>query len=108
MTANPRPSILPPARQPPRAAAPRAAAASRFEAGADLSRINAAAGRLVPVGPLTVRLVEVALDAARRTVGAVDPTVGAHLHDAGYVDDIDHVRSCRQVTRGGTSAAASW
>lgn len=83
-------------------------AASRFRDDSDLSRVNTAAGRLVPVGPLTVRLVEVALDAARRTAGAVDPTVGAHLLDAGYVDDIERVRSRRSVSPAATSAAASW
>ncbi|MEP9361646.1 FAD:protein FMN transferase [Nocardioides sp. CN2-186] len=68
-------------------------AASRFRDDSDLTRVNDAAGALVPVGRLTLDLVDVALDAARLTGGAVDPTVGAHLLGAGYDDDIDHVRS---------------
>jgi len=70
-----------------------ARAASRFRADSDLTRVNDAAGALVPVGALTLRLVDVALDAARRTDGAVDPTVGAHLLGVGYDDDIDQVRA---------------
>lgn len=80
-----------------------ARAASRFRSDSDLSRINARAGALVPVGSLTVRLVDVALGAARLTDGLVDPTVGAHLVDAGYADDIDLVRSRPQQV-----ATASW
>jgi FAD:protein FMN transferase len=85
-----------------------ALAASRFRDDSDLARVNAAAGTLVPVGPLTVRLVDVALDAARRTDGAVDPTVGAHLLDAGYVDDIEVVRSQPQAGAARVSAHADW
>ena len=68
-------------------------AASRFRADSDLTRVNDADGALVPVEALTLRLVEVALDAARLTDGAVDPTVGAHLLGVGYDDDIDQVRA---------------
>lgn len=85
-----------------------ARAASRFRDDSDLSRVNAAAGTLVPVAPLTVELVDVALDAARRTHGAVDPTVGAHLLDAGYVEDIEVVRAGRQTAAALPSARASW
>ncbi|MEQ6901668.1 FAD:protein FMN transferase [Nocardioides sp. YIM 152588] len=70
-----------------------ALAASRFRTDSDLSRINAAAGSPVPVGPLTIHLVRVALDAARATGGACDPTVGRHLEAAGYVTDIEVLRS---------------
>jgi thiamine biosynthesis lipoprotein len=85
-----------------------ARAASRFRPDSDLCRINAAAGRLVPVRRLTLELVEVALDAARRTAGACDPTIGLPLVAAGYDVDIDLVRS-----RGGTvdsrpCAPADW
>lgn len=75
-----------------------AEACSRFTPDSDLSSVNAAAGRLVPVRPLTLELVEVAVGAARRTDGACDPTVGRHLEAAGYDDDIDVVRR-----RGGTA-----
>lgn len=64
-------------------------ACSRFRATSDLSRLNAAAGRgPVAVGPLLLQAVEVALEAATRTDGAVDPTIGAAMVAAGY--DRDH------------------
>jgi thiamine biosynthesis lipoprotein len=70
-----------------------ARSASRFRSDSDLSRINDARGRLVPVLPLTLELVDVALDAARRTDGACDPTVGRGLVAAGYDVDIDELRA---------------
>jgi thiamine biosynthesis lipoprotein len=68
-------------------------AVSRFRADSELERVNDAAPRLVPVGSLTLTLVRVALDAARRTDGAVDPTIGRHLAAWGYDADIDVVRA---------------
>ncbi len=67
-------------------------AASRFDPTSDLSRVNAGAGHLVAVSGRTVALVDVALDAAAETAGAVDPTIGAHLVRAGYGVDIGTVR----------------
>lgn len=64
------------------------ACASRFVTSSDLSRVNDAAGRLVPVARRTVVLVDVALDAAAQTGGLVDPTIGSHVVHAGYRDDI--------------------
>ncbi|GLY24337.1 FAD:protein FMN transferase [Micromonospora sp. NBRC 101691] len=43
----------------------------------ELARVHRAAGRPVPVGPLLRDLVAVALDAARASDGACDPTIGA-------------------------------
>ncbi|MDQ1687693.1 MAG: FAD:protein transferase [Frankiaceae bacterium] len=59
-------------------------AASRFRADSELTKLNEARGRRVDISPLFARALEVALDAARWTDGAVDPTVGASLLDAGY------------------------
>lgn len=67
-------------------------AVDRFRPDSDLSRINAAAGHLVPVSGRTIALVDVALDAAAETGGAVDPTVGTHLKGVGYVRDIEEIR----------------
>jgi len=67
-------------------------AASRFRADSELERVNQSAGRLVLVRPLTFRLVETAVRAARLTRGAVDPTLGAALVDLGYDADIALVR----------------
>lgn len=74
-----------------------ALAADRFSPHSGLSRINDGAGRLVPVSRRTVELVDVALEAARRSDGTVDPTVGAHLVAAGYDRDIADLRD-RHVT----------
>lgn len=68
------------------------AAISRFRPDSELARINGGAGRLVPVGALTVKLVDVAIDAARRSNGLVDPTLGRQIIECGYHDDIDRVR----------------
>lgn len=70
-----------------------ARSADRFVPTSDLSRVNAAAGRLVPVRPMTLDLVELALAAARDTEGACDPTVGRHVLAAGYDADIDLLRA---------------
>jgi thiamine biosynthesis lipoprotein len=66
-------------------------AVSRFRPDTDLARVNEGAGRLVPVGRLTLDLVDVALEAARLTHGACDPTIGAHLLAAGYDDDFERL-----------------
>lgn len=65
----------------------------RFRPDSDLSRVNASAGRMIPVSPRTIGLIETALDAAAVTGGAVDPTVGAHVTRAGYTADIAEVKS---------------
>jgi|RhiMethySRZTD1v2_1073278.scaffolds.fasta_scaffold73336_3 FAD:protein FMN transferase len=70
-----------------------AAAVSRFDPLSDLSRINARAGTITPVSPLCAQLVGIALDAARTTEGACDPTVGAHLVAAGYDRDFELIRT---------------
>jgi FAD:protein FMN transferase len=68
-------------------------AVSRFRTDSELERVNRAAPRMVPVDPLTLALVGKALEAARLTDGAVDPTVGRHLTALGYDGDIVDVRS---------------
>jgi thiamine biosynthesis lipoprotein ApbE len=62
-------------------------ACSRFRADSDLQRVNAHAGRFVPVGELLIEAVEVALRAAELTDGDVDPTIGNALMLAGYDRD---------------------
>jgi thiamine biosynthesis lipoprotein len=63
---------------------------SRFRPDSELSRLNAAAGRAVPVGPLLFSAIDAALRAARLSEGAVDPTIGQALRLAGY--DADFAR----------------
>jgi thiamine biosynthesis lipoprotein len=62
------------------------AACSRFRADSELSAA-CRAGAPVTVSPLLADLVEAALDAARQSGGAVDPTVGAALCGLGYDRD---------------------
>ncbi|MDO9378347.1 MAG: FAD:protein FMN transferase [Nocardioidaceae bacterium] len=83
-------------------------AVSRFRPSSDLSRVNAAAGRMVAVSPLTLRLVDVALDAARSSGGLTDPTVGAHVVAAGYDRDIADLRDRTDVVAGRAAVPAGW
>jgi FAD:protein FMN transferase len=62
-------------------------ACSRFRSDSDLQRVNAGAGRFIPVGQLLIEAVQVALRAAELTDGNVDPTVGDALVLAGYDRD---------------------
>jgi thiamine biosynthesis lipoprotein len=59
-------------------------AASRFREDSELTGLNNAAGEWRDVSPLLARALRVAIDAADRTDGLVDPTVGAALIDLGY------------------------
>jgi thiamine biosynthesis lipoprotein len=60
---------------------------SRFRADSELSALNAAAGQRVRVSSLLFQAVQTAMQAARATNGAVDPTIGHALRLAGYDRD---------------------
>jgi thiamine biosynthesis lipoprotein len=60
---------------------------SRFRDDSELSAVNRSAGRETRVSPLLVRALEGALDAARLSGGAVDPTVGRAMRVIGYDGD---------------------
>ena len=60
---------------------------SRFRPDSELIAVNAAAGRTVRLGPLLARALQGSIAAARRTGGAVDPTVGRALRVVGYDAD---------------------
>jgi thiamine biosynthesis lipoprotein len=60
---------------------------SRFIAGSELNRVNAAAGSFVSISPLFAAALETALGMAELTGGTVDPTVGAAIVAAGYDRD---------------------
>jgi thiamine biosynthesis lipoprotein len=62
-------------------------ACSRFREDSELRYVCRAGGRPVTVSPLLAHLVASALDAARETDGAVDPTVGGALCGLGYDRD---------------------
>jgi thiamine biosynthesis lipoprotein len=60
---------------------------SRFRADSEISLLNAAPDRDVPVSPTLATALAVALRAARLSGGAVDPTVGGAVVAAGYDRD---------------------
>jgi FAD:protein FMN transferase len=57
---------------------------SRFLPESDISRLNRAAGSIVPTDPATLVLVQSMLDGWRATTGAFDPTLLAPLVGLGY------------------------
>jgi thiamine biosynthesis lipoprotein len=57
---------------------------SRFRPDSEVSRLNAAGGRPVPVSADTIALVRLAFAGRRGTVGRFDPTVLGALVDEGY------------------------
>jgi thiamine biosynthesis lipoprotein len=62
-------------------------ACSRFRRDSELSRVNAAGGRWVDVGPRFSEALAAGLRAAQLSDGAVDPTIGEALLLAGYDRD---------------------
>jgi thiamine biosynthesis lipoprotein len=62
-------------------------AASRFRPDSELSRLAGHDGRPREISPLLAQLVATSLAAARRTGGAVTPTIGHALADLGYDRD---------------------
>lgn len=66
-------------------------ACSRFRTDSELSALHGRAGQTTAVSPLLFDALETAVMVARRTHGAVDPTVGNAMCALGYDDDIDRV-----------------
>jgi thiamine biosynthesis lipoprotein len=62
-------------------------AASRFRPDSEISRLHRTAGTATEVTPLLLAALEVALAAAERTGGLVDPTVGHAVRRLGYDRD---------------------
>ena len=67
-------------------------ACSRFRPDSEISRVNAARGATVQVGPLLAEALSVALRAAELTEGIVDPTIGGAVRALGYDRDFARVR----------------
>ena len=67
------------------------AACSRYRADSELARAGRALAGGVAVSPMLATLIEGALEAARRTDGAVDPTMGAELDALGFGRGIEVV-----------------
>ena len=68
-------------------------ACSRFRPDSELEWVHANAGRTVAVSALLFEALSVACDAAERTGGAVDPTIGNAIAALGYDADLDEVQS---------------
>lgn len=68
-------------------------AASRFGPDSEIVRLTAPMADGVDVSPTLSRLVSAALEAARRTNGAVDPTLGYALAGLGYDRHVANVRT---------------
>ena len=66
-------------------------ACSRFRSDSELQVVHARAGATVKVGDLLFEALRVAVDAAARTGGAVDPTIGNAIAALGYDADLDEV-----------------
>lgn len=66
---------------------------SRFRPDSELCRLNARAGTVVPVSPVLLEVVGIALDAARATAGLVTPTLLDQLETAGYDRDFAAIDS---------------
>jgi thiamine biosynthesis lipoprotein len=66
-------------------------ACSRFRSDSELQTVHAHAGAPVHVGALLFEALGVAVDAAERTGGAVDPTIGNAIAALGYDADLDEV-----------------
>jgi thiamine biosynthesis lipoprotein len=66
-------------------------ACSRFRDDAEIALVHRALGGPVVVSPLLAEAISVALDVAKSTDGAVDPTVGESLIGLGYDRDFKRV-----------------
>jgi thiamine biosynthesis lipoprotein len=84
------------------------AAASRFRDDSELTRINAAGGDVVEVSELFAATLDAALTAAARTDGAVDPTLGRHIHALGYSTDFALVSTFRPAPMQPLAKAGRW
>ncbi|HON75208.1 MAG TPA: FAD:protein FMN transferase [Dermatophilaceae bacterium] len=81
-------------------------AASRFRPDGEILQIST--GAPVRVSQTLTELLAAALDAARVTGGAVDPTVGSMLVDLGYDRDIDAVRQGQARVEIAMTRRATW
>ncbi len=73
-------------------------ACSRFRSDSELSLLNASPGQRITIGPMLSTALGTALDAARRTDGIVDPTVGEAVRAIGYDDSFERLPTDRPPT----------
>lgn len=73
---------------------------SRFRDDSELSRVNRSSSLVVAVSPPFAEMVEIALAAAAKTDGMVDPTLGEAIEAAGYDRDFAELESKRPAQAG--------
>jgi len=83
-------------------------ACSRFRADSELSLINSSGGQVKRISPLLVEALAAAIWAAQQTDGAVDPTLGAALRQAGYDRDFAELGQAEGPPPGQPRAAPGW
>ncbi len=83
-------------------------AASRFRPDAEIAALPRAGGRPVAVSSTLAALLAVALDAARRSAGDVDPTIGRTLADLGYDRDLRELPTDGGPVRVTVRSRVSW
>jgi thiamine biosynthesis lipoprotein len=81
---------------------------SRFREDSEIQNLNRADGGRVSVSSLLFDAIRVACDVARRTDGAVDPTVGAALAALGYDRDFDDLDPCGTELEERLQPAPGW
>jgi thiamine biosynthesis lipoprotein len=81
---------------------------SRFRAGSELSRMNAASGGTFRASPALFRFVRTALDVAARTGGLFDPTILRPLEAAGYDRSFELITSVQDVPPHRELEPGSW
>lgn len=84
------------------------AACSRFRTDSEISRLHERAGATVEISRLLCDALEVALTAAERTGGLVDPTVGSAVRDLGYDRDFADVEPDGDAPVHGLPAPGWW
>lgn len=82
-------------------------AANRFDPSSELSRLPTD-GHPVGISPLLRELISESLDAAARSDGALDPTVGSALEALGYDRDIRLVQRDGAPVRAVVRTVAGW
>ena len=83
-------------------------ACSRFRPDSELRSLDGRAGRPVPVSPLLADAIAVALQAARRTAGDVDPTVGSAMSATRLRPRLLGGAGDRATAAGGPGPAPGW
>ncbi len=81
---------------------------SRFRADLEISRAHETGGYPAIVSPLLAEVIKTALDIARDTDGAVDPTVGAAVIELGYDRDFSEVPQDGTCELGVLRPAPGW